>query len=138
MDEGQAQRHARRRGVLRPHLGERPADGAGDRLRRSITTLDPAAGLFTTTNFQGASAAQLTDARALYAMLTGRVRAITGQAALDEETNKYVAFGPRRRAGNMDEYSAFVQDSWRMTPTLTLNAGLRWDVQLPFAPSTTS
>jgi hypothetical protein len=98
-------------------------------------TQDPAAGLFTTTAFQGASAAQLTDARALYAVLTGRVRAITGQAALNADTNKYVAFGDRRRAGNMDEYSAFMQDSWRVSPTLTINAGLRWDVQMPFAPA---
>ena len=98
-------------------------------------TNDPAAGMFTTTAFQGASTAQLTDARALYGLLTGRVRSITGQAALDAETNKYVAFGPRRRAGNMDEYSAFIQDSWRVTPKLTLNGGVRWDVQLPFAPS---
>ena len=42
--------------------------------------------------------------------------------------------GKRRRAGKMDIYSAFIQDSWRMTPTLTVNAGLRWDVQMPFAP----
>ena len=98
-------------------------------------TNDPATVLFTTTAFQGASAAQLTDARALYGLLTGRVRSITGQAALDEDTNQYVAFGPRRRAGNMNEYSGFVQDSWRVTPTLTLNAGVRWDVQMPFAPS---
>lgn len=98
-------------------------------------TQDPASGLFTTTSFQGASAAQLTDARALYAVLTGRVRSVTGQAALDAATNKYVAFGARRRAGDMNEYSAFVQDSWRLSPTLTLNAGVRWDLQLPFAPS---
>ena len=65
-------------------------------------------------------------------MLTGRVSSISGQAALDAETNKYVAFGPRRREGRVDVYSAFAQDSWRMTPTLTLNAGVRWDVQLPF------
>jgi hypothetical protein len=97
-------------------------------------TQDPASGLFTTANFQGASTAQLTDARALYAMLTGRVRAITGEAALDE-ANQYVAFGPRRREGKMNEYSAFVQDSWRIRPTLTISAGVRWDVQLPFTPS---
>ncbi len=98
-------------------------------------TLDPASSLFTTTNFQGASAGQLTDARALYGTLTGRVVAVTGQTGLDEETGKYVAFGPRRRVGKMDEYSSFIQDSWRATPTLTINAGLRWDVQMPFAPS---
>ena len=96
-------------------------------------TLDPANALFTTGNFQGASAGQLTDARAVYALLTGRVTAVTGQAGVDEVTGKYVAFGPRRRAGKMDEYSAFIQDAWRASPTLTINAGVRWDVQMPFA-----
>jgi hypothetical protein len=94
---------------------------------------DPANGLFTTANFANASAAQLTDARELYGLLTGRVTSVTGQAALDPETNKYVAFGPRRREGRIDMYSAFAQDSWRLSPTVTLTGGLRWDVQLPFS-----
>lgn len=103
---------------------------------RFNTTSDPAIGLFTggaSGNFPGASAAQLSDARDLYAMLTGRVGGVTGQAALDAATNKYVAFGPRRREGVINMYSLFAQDSWRTTPTLTLNAGLRWDLQMPFA-----
>jgi Carboxypeptidase regulatory-like domain/TonB dependent receptor len=103
-------------------------------LRFDITN-DPAAGLFNTTNFQGASPAQLNDARDLYALLTGRVGAVTGQAALDPETEQYNAFGRRRRAGKLDVYSAYLQDSWRLTPTLTINGGLRWDVQMPFRPS---
>ena len=98
-------------------------------------TNDPAAVLFNTTNFQGASGAQLTDARELYALLTGRVIAVTGLAALDPESNTYVNFGRRRREGKLDVFSAFAQDSWRLTPTLTLNAGIRWDVQMPFSPS---
>ncbi|HEX6163423.1 MAG TPA: TonB-dependent receptor [Vicinamibacterales bacterium] len=99
------------------------------------TTNDPAASLFTTANFTGASAAQLNDARDLYALLTGRVSAVTGLAALDPDTNRYVNFGRRRRAGKLDVFSGFVQDSWRTTPTLTINAGVRWDVQMPFSPS---
>lgn len=95
---------------------------------------DPAASLFTTANFPNASTANLADARDLYALLTGRVFSITGQAALSAETGEYVAFGPRKRAGQMNEYSLFAQDSWRMTPTITLNGGLRWDVQMPFVP----
>ena len=63
------------------------------------TTNDPAAGIFNGTNFPNASTGQLGDARDLYAMLTGRVSGITGQAALDPETNKYVFLGPRRREG---------------------------------------
>lgn len=98
------------------------------------TSLDPASGLFAPANFPNASAGQLTDARQLYAILTGRVASVTGQAALDPATNKYAAFAPRKRAGKMNEYSLFMQDSWRTTPTLTINAGARWDVQMPFSP----
>ena len=98
-------------------------------------TNDPAASLFTTANFAGASAGQLADARDLYALLTGRVGAVTGQATLDPETNRYTYLGRRRRAGKLDVYSAFAQDSWRVTPTLTLNGGVRWDIQMPFSPS---
>jgi hypothetical protein len=99
---------------------------------RFNTANDPAAGMFDTSNFAGASAAQLADARDLYAILTGRVGAVTGQAALDPETNTYEAFAPRRREGYLNMYSVFAQDSWRMTPTLTMNGGVRWDLQLPF------
>ncbi|HEY0876733.1 MAG TPA: carboxypeptidase regulatory-like domain-containing protein [Vicinamibacterales bacterium] len=96
------------------------------------TANDPAADLFNSRNFPGASAAQLADARDLYGLLTGRVTAVTGQAALDPETNTYQAFAPRRREGYINVYSLFAQDSWRVSPTLTLNGGIRWDVQLPF------
>jgi hypothetical protein len=73
-------------------------------------TNDPAASLFTAANFAGASAAQLADARDLYALLTGRVIAVTGLAALDPETNRYVNLGRRRRAGKLDVFSGFLQD----------------------------
>ena len=99
------------------------------------TTNDPARTMFNTTNFPNASSGELDDARALYAMLTGRVSSVTGQAALDPNTNKYVAFGPRTRQGNLRTYSGFAQDSWRMSANLTLTAGVRWDMQTPFSPS---
>jgi len=99
---------------------------------------DPAIGLFTTANFPGASSGQLSDARDLYALLTGRVYSVTGQAALDPDTNKYVAFGPRLRAGAINVYGAFVQDSWKVSPTLTLTGGFRWDVQTPFSAANDS
>ncbi len=96
---------------------------------------DPARGLFTTANFPAASSAQLNDARDLYALLTGRVGAVIGQAALDPKTNEYVLLGPRVREGEISIYGAFIQDSWRVSPTLTLTGGLRWDVQTPFSPA---
>ena len=44
---------------------------------------DPANAMFNSTNFPGASNANLNDARALYALLTGRVTAINATGRLD-------------------------------------------------------
>jgi hypothetical protein len=95
---------------------------------------DPATAMFSTANFPGASNAALGDAQDLFALLTGRVNSFTSQAVLGEESNVYEYLGTRTRAGKMNEYSLFAQDSWRMTPTLTINAGVRWDLQMPFTP----
>jgi hypothetical protein len=99
-----------------------------------MAALDPATALFTTANFSGASNAALGDAQDLFALLTGRVNSYTSQAVLGEDSGNYELLGTRRRAGRMNEYSLFAQDAWRITPTVTLNAGVRWDVQMPFTP----
>jgi hypothetical protein len=98
-------------------------------------TNDPAQGLFTTTSFPGASSAQLGNAETLFAVLTGRVSSVSGTAYLNEATNQYEYLGKRRQTGSLNEYSVFAQDSWRVSPSLTLNGGLRWDVQTAFSPN---
>jgi hypothetical protein len=95
-------------------------------------TNDPANAMFTTANFAGASTANLTDARALYALLTGRVTAIGGTARQNVATGEYVYLGGLEQRSGMKEFGVYAQDSWRLSPTLTLNGGLRWEVQLPF------
>jgi hypothetical protein len=100
------------------------------------TNLDPARNLFATNAlFPGATDGQLGEARALYALLTGRVTAITGTARLDSATGQYVYLGDLARRARQDSFNAFVQDQWRIKPTLTLNAGLRWDLHEPFTPA---
>jgi hypothetical protein len=99
------------------------------------TNTDPANGMFTTTNFPSATAAQLTDARNLYALLTGRVSAIPGTARLDSATDKYVYLGDLARKSSQSSFSAFVGDQWRATAALTITGGLRWDAHLPFTPA---
>ncbi|HYA17719.1 MAG TPA: TonB-dependent receptor [Bryobacteraceae bacterium] len=39
--------------------------------------------------------------------------------------------GPNRIDGRQQNYAAFIQDDFRMTPTLTINAGLRYEVSPP-------
>jgi Carboxypeptidase regulatory-like domain len=95
------------------------------------SSLDPADPLFTTANFPGASNTDLANGRALYAILTGRVTSVNANANIDPETNKYVYNGFTNVGGRMDEYSLFFQDSWKFKPTLTLNYGLAYVVQMP-------
>src|SRR4029453_16690555 len=57
------------------------------------TTNDPAAAMFTTANFPGASTTLLGEARSLYAILTGRVTQIAGTARLNNAGTEYVYLG---------------------------------------------
>jgi len=100
------------------------------------TTNDPAAAMFNTTNFPGASTTTLGNARSLYALMTGRVSSIPGTARLSAQTGKYVYNGELEQKARQFSFALYASDSWRVTPTLTVNAGVRWDVQLPFVPVT--
>jgi len=82
------------------------------------------AAIFTPTLIPGASATQLTQAEAVYANLTGRVNTIT--SAQGEASQGQYQFGiiPADR-DRLREYSAFVSDTWKVLPNLTLNIGLR-------------
>jgi hypothetical protein len=99
-----------------------------------IASGDPAAALFTTANFPNASNTQLNDASDLYAVLVGRVEEIVATARLDEATDEYVYLGLGRQRAQLREYGFFVSDSWRMRPNLTVNLGLRYELQSPFYP----
>jgi hypothetical protein len=92
--------------------------------------LDPADAMFTTANFPSASNTVLTNARALYGFLTGRVNAINGNVAL-EPGGQYVYLGRTVDKHHLDEFGLFAQDQWRMSPTITLNYGLRYEFTQP-------
>jgi hypothetical protein len=104
-----------------------------------IATGDPIAtgstNIFTNTganpNFPGASSSQLSQAKALYALLTGRVSSVGRSVALDGSTHTYGHI-PQTERDRQREYGAFIQDSWRTTPRLTLNLGLRYERQGAF------
>ena len=100
-----------------------------------LATGDPAINAFTNSGtnptLPGASNAELAKADALYAILTGRLSGVNGENAYNIKTKQY------SKTGTMSEYpldevssawSLFAEDSWRITRSLTLNYGLRWDI----------
>src|SRR5262249_3821816 len=103
-----------------------------------VDTNDPANAMFTTANFPNASSADLNNAKGIYAVLTGRVTAINANARLDEKTGKYTYLGNAFERSRQKEIGFFAQDSWRISPNLTLNYGLRWEVQGSFIPLNSS
>jgi hypothetical protein len=108
------------------------------RLTFGVVTGDPALGMFTTANFPGASNANLTAAANLYALLVGRVSGVDGDVRLNEDTGQYEYLAVGTQRARMRETGFFFQDSWRMRPNLTINAGLRYELQFPFQPQNSS
>ncbi len=92
---------------------------------------DPAIEAFSTGasgSLPNADNSAFTEAQNLYATLTGRISGVGGSYAYDPSSHAYA-----QKIGSyaLDEvtlaWGLFGQDSYRVTPTLTLNYGLRWD-----------
>ncbi|HET9529760.1 MAG TPA: TonB-dependent receptor [Blastocatellia bacterium] len=86
--------------------------------------------IFIAANFPGATAAQRSEAAALYALLTGRISSTTMSASFSEKTRDFQPI-PATERNHQNELGIYAQDSWKVRPNLTLTGGLRWE----FAPS---
>ena len=92
-----------------------------------IATNDPVNSIFSVANFPSIVSTTVGTPAALYATLTGRVSSISGFENIDETQRQYVKFSPLIYRANYATWGTYFQDSFRVSPTLTLNYGLRWE-----------
>ena len=101
-------------------------------LTLGMATGDPADTMFVAANFPNASSTDLTNAKNLYSVLTGRITTITRNARIQPDGKNYKILGASDQYGTLPQWGSFFNDSWHVKPSLTINAGLRYDVQRPF------
>jgi Carboxypeptidase regulatory-like domain len=87
-------------------------------------------GAFTTATVPGINSNNLGDPVALYNLLIGRVSEANFQRVVNPDTLKYEGIQNFTWTSSLMG-GAYVQDRWRIKPSLTLNYGLRWEVQGP-------
>ena len=87
---------------------------------------DPVAAAFVSTTMPASSTSQQSIAQNFYTLLSGRLNTVAWSDAYNHSTGKFQA-----GAVNLDErqqaFGLFAQDSWKVTPHLTFNYGIRWD-----------
>ncbi len=88
---------------------------------------DPVNSVFTAANIPLIRTQDVAAAAQLYATLTGRVSMIQGFENIDEKARQYAKFAPLVYRENYRSWGLYVQDSFRVSPRLTLNYGLRWE-----------
>ncbi|HET9401017.1 MAG TPA: carboxypeptidase-like regulatory domain-containing protein [Candidatus Acidoferrales bacterium] len=97
-----------------------------------IASGDPAAkNLFSSSNVPNIGSTDLGSAEGLYASLTGRVSSFSNNIAFDPKSGNFKIGAPLTDRINQLELGAYVSDSWRFRPTLTLNYGVRWQYDGP-------
>ena len=79
----------------------------------------------------GISAADLANANAMAAWLSGAVTSVAQTFQVQDQSSGFVAGIPSNENYTLDNIAAYVQDNWRWKPNFTVRAGLKWEYYSP-------
>ncbi len=108
-----------------------PGGGGIPTYTLGVSASDPIASLFTSANFPAIRSADIANAEQLYAVVTGRVSGISSGYNINETTKQYTPFTPVTQRFAYTTSGIYAQDSFHVTPALTVNYGLRWQFTTP-------
>ena len=97
----------------------------------NTTVANPNEPLLTAALFPGINATDLARANNLRYLLAGIITRATLTANLVDITQGFRPGAPARRDLRYENYSFYGQDQWRVSPNLTLNLGLRYELFTP-------
>jgi len=91
---------------------------------------DPVNSIFSATSLPGIQSGDISTAANLYAALTGRLSRVRQSMAVNPETKQYEGVEQGNNVWTRSHMGGFFgQDRWRAKQNLTINAGLRWELQ---------
>jgi len=96
------------------------------------STLEATSPSFTAFAALQPTVSQQANAANMWGTLVGRMTSLARYVGLSETTGNYTPQGFFTSRTQQSEWGIFGQDSWRIKPNLTLNYGVRWEVQGPF------
>jgi hypothetical protein len=91
----------------------------------------PSSGAVLTAPLDDISASALTATRGALAVVLGRLTQYTANGLYGADGQLLARRSTAERSYATEEYEPYVQDSWRLRPSLTLGAGLRWTLSRP-------
>jgi hypothetical protein len=104
-------------------------DAGTPRFTFGVVGSDPINAIFNATTLPSIPNDARNDALALYALLTGRISSVAKSINVDETSKQFAEETMVTIRERQTSFGLYFQDSWRASRSLTVNYGLRWDLQ---------